>query len=107
MIRLLVAVAWIYVVLMMAVAEATNTNGSVLGGLVTFLLYGLGPLALLLYILGTPARKKALRAREAQAQRQSTTAMPSQAADSSAPSDPPDARRHAAADAIAPMREEP
>lgn len=27
----LVAIAWIYVVLMMAVAEATNSNGTVLG----------------------------------------------------------------------------
>ena len=37
----LVVIAWIYVVLLMSVAEATNTNGTVLGAVVTFLLYGL------------------------------------------------------------------
>ena len=60
----LVAIAWIYVTLMMAVAEATNTNGSILGGVVTFLLYGVGPTALLMYILGTPARRRTRRALE-------------------------------------------
>lgn len=60
----LVAIAWIYVTLMMAVAEATNTNGSILGGAITFLLYGVGPTALLVYILSTPARRRTRRARE-------------------------------------------
>ena len=32
----LVAIAWMYVVLMMSVAEATNANGTVLGAIVTF-----------------------------------------------------------------------
>ena len=36
----LVAIAWMYVVLMMAAAEATNANGTVLGAFVTFTLYG-------------------------------------------------------------------
>jgi hypothetical protein len=58
----LIAIAWIYVVLMMAVAEA---QGTVLGAVFTFVLYGVAPLALLLYILGTPVRKKARRAAEA------------------------------------------
>ena len=34
----LVVIAWIYVVLMMSVAEATNTNGTLLGAIVTFFL---------------------------------------------------------------------
>jgi hypothetical protein len=63
----LVAIAWIYVVLMMSVAEATSPQGSVLGALVTFVLYGVLPLTLVLYILGTPARKRALRVKEAAA----------------------------------------
>ncbi len=63
----IVAIAWIYVVLMMAVTEAMAPNGTVLGAVFTFLLYGLGPLAIVMYILGTPARKRALRAREAEA----------------------------------------
>ena len=60
----LVIIAWIYVVLMMSVAEATNTNGTVLGALVTFFLYGVGPAALLAYLMGTPARNRAIKKRE-------------------------------------------
>ena len=61
----LIAIAWMYVVLMMAVAEATSPQGTVIGAFFTFLLYGLLPLSILLYILGTPARKRRLRAAEA------------------------------------------
>jgi len=61
----IIAIGWLYVALMMSVAEATNTTGTVLGAIITFLLYGAGPVALLMYILGTPARRKAIRAREA------------------------------------------
>lgn len=60
----LIAIGWIYVALMMSVAEATNTNGSILGAVITFLLYGVGPAALLMYILGTPARRRKRRALE-------------------------------------------
>ena len=63
----LVPVAWLYVVVMMAVAEATNSNGTVLGAIVTFLLYGVLPIALVVYLMRTPARRRALRAREAAA----------------------------------------
>ena len=35
----IVPIAWLYVALMMSVAEATNTNGSILGGILTFILY--------------------------------------------------------------------
>lgn len=61
----LVAIAWIYVALMMAVAEATHTNGTVLGAIVTFFLYGVGPVALAVYLMRSPARRKAIKAREA------------------------------------------
>ncbi len=60
----IIAIGWLYVALMMSVAEATNTTGTVLGATITFLLYGAGPVALLMYILGTPARRRAIRARE-------------------------------------------
>lgn len=53
----LVAIAWLYVALLMAAAEATHSQGSVLGAFFTFLLYGLGPVALMIYLLGTPARR--------------------------------------------------
>ena len=65
----LVVIAWLYVTLMMAVAEATSPVGSVLGAIVTFVLYGLLPLGILVYILGTPARKRKLHQR-AQAEQQ-------------------------------------
>lgn len=61
----LIAIAWMYVVLMMSVAEATNANGTVLGAIVTFFLYGLLPLALVVYLMQAPARSKAIKAREA------------------------------------------
>ncbi len=60
----IVPIAWLYVALMMAVAEATNTTGTVLGGIITFVLYGLGPVALVVYLMGAPARRKAIKARD-------------------------------------------
>lgn len=86
-ILLLVAVGWMYVVTMMAVAEAMAPNGTVLGAVFTFVLYGVGPLALLLYLLATPARRR--RRREAEASGQA-----------------PDGGGHAAGDPVAPEREE-
>ena len=72
----LVAIAWIYVVLMMALAEALSPNGTVLGAVFTFLLYGLLPLSIVLYIMGTPCAAVARRRRDCsgeQAQRQPRT----------------------------------
>ncbi|MBZ8138900.1 hypothetical protein CLD22_03170 [Rubrivivax gelatinosus] len=85
----IVAIAWIYVVLMMALAEAISPQGSVLGAIVTFTMYGVLPLAIVLYIMGAPGRRRARRAAEA--------------AGSAAA---PDGSRHAAGDAVAPEREE-
>ncbi len=90
----LIAIAWMYVVLMMALAEALSPQGTVLGAVFTLLLYGVGPLALLLYILGTPVRKRARRAAEA-----AELAAASAAA--------PDGRGEAAGDAVAAVRKEP
>jgi hypothetical protein len=94
----LVAIAWIYVVLMMAVAEATNSNGTVLGAFFTFLLYGLLPLSLVIYLMRTPDRRKARKAQEA-------------AEEAAAASNPPDASGHAPAatqnSSVAPVREKP
>ena len=61
----LVAIAWLYVTVMRAVAEATNSNGSLLGAMVTFVLYGALPVTLVVYLMRAPARRKAIRAREA------------------------------------------
>lgn len=64
---ILVAMAWIYVVLMVAVVEATGPQGSVLGACVTFGFYGVLPLAIVTYLMLSPARRRARRAREAAA----------------------------------------
>jgi len=63
----IVAIAWIYVALMMSVAEATNTNGTVLGGIVTFILYGILPISIIIYIMDSPRRKRVRLAREREA----------------------------------------
>jgi membrane protein implicated in regulation of membrane protease activity len=99
----LVAIGWMYVVLMMAVAEALSSQGTVLGALFTILLYGVLPLTIVLYILGTPARKRALRRAEQQAAaaaRQRTAAAPDVG------SAAPDGGGHASGSAVAPERKE-
>ena len=101
----IVPIAWIYVALMMSVAEATNSNGTVLGALVTFLLYGLLPVGLVLYIMGTPGRKRLLRDRDAEAQA-AYEAKQTAPADSLS-IDAPDAGSHTPADSVAPVREKP
>ena len=78
----LVVIAWLYVVLMAALVDATSNVGTVLGGVVTFVLYGLLPLSIVMYILGTPGRKRALYA-QAMAERAVNSAAPD--ADSKAP----------------------
>ena len=104
----LVVIAWLYVTLMMAVAEATSSTGSLLGALVTFVLYGVLPLMLVVYLFGTPLRRKAIRAREAAEQRQAAAALATAAA--SATSGEPDTGGHAPGTAerpgITPVREE-
>lgn len=61
----IVLLAWGYVALMMAAAEAISPQGSWLGALVTLLLYGVLPMALVAYILNTPHRRRARLRREA------------------------------------------
>jgi hypothetical protein len=100
----IVPIAWSYVALMMSVAEATNSNGTVLGAVVTFVLYGLLPVGLVLYIMGTPGRKRLLRAKAAEER----AAWEAQAATAQAHlADTPDAGGHAPTDTITPVRKEP
>lgn len=61
----IVAIAWMYVVLMMTVAEALSPQGSVIGAVFTFLLHGVLPLSIVLYVMGTPARRRARQRAEA------------------------------------------
>lgn len=93
----LVAIAWMYVVLMVAVVEATSTQGTVLGALFTLLLYGLLPLGIVLYLMSSPARKRLQRERELLAADESGAAAPLD----------PDGSSHAPGDAVAPERKEP
>ena len=96
----IVAIAWIFVVVLMTLAEATSTQGTVLGALFTFLLYGVLPLGIVLYVMGTPMRARARKAAEAAA---------------APPAQPPaqtstqqrDGSGHAASVRVAPEREEP
>ena len=90
----IVPIAWIYVALMMAVAEANNTTGTVLGAIFTFVLYGLLPVGLILYFMGSPARRRAIKARE----KQESTRQDS---------DQPDAGSLPPADSVPPVRKEP
>jgi hypothetical protein len=90
---LLVAIAWLYVALMMAVAEANHPAGTLLGAVFTFVLYGVGPVALLMYLMGHPGRRAARRAREE--------------AEAAAASGEPGAGGEPAADPVAPVRKEP
>jgi hypothetical protein len=103
----IVVVAWLYVALMMAVAEATNTNGTVLGAIVTFLLYGLVPVALVVYLMGTPARRRAIKAREAAERAQYAAAQADEAGASAEPDTGGETSAAAQARTVAPMRKEP
>ncbi|MEP6965668.1 MAG: hypothetical protein ABI845_09290, partial [Polaromonas sp.] len=106
---------WIYVVLMMSVAEATNSNGTLLGAFVTFVLYGAGPVTLVVYLMGSPARNKAIKKRAAEELRAAQQRGAGLEADAAAASLQPDAGGHAAGSAetiatgpgVAPVRKEP
>jgi hypothetical protein len=105
----LVAIAWMYVVVMMSVAEATAPNGTVLGGIITFFLYGVLPCVILMYLMGTPMRRKAIRAKdqaELEAFRAAAAGEQLVQAESPTPdSGEPNAGSESAAHAIAPVRE--
>jgi hypothetical protein len=60
----LIVIAWLYVTLLMALAEAFSSQGSILGAIITFVFYGLLPMGLVVYLVGTPLRRKELRKQE-------------------------------------------
>ena len=49
----IIAIAWLYVIFMMSITEK-----SVVAGVLTFLLYGLLPLTILLWLMGAPQRAR-------------------------------------------------
>jgi hypothetical protein len=77
----LIIIGWMYVVAMMAVAEATNPAGTVVGAVFTFVLYGAAPVSLVLYLGGRPKKPRS--------------------------STEPDGSGESPADAVPPVREEP
>lgn len=83
---LIVAIAWTFVVLLWALAEATAPQGTLLGALFTLLFYGALPLGIVLYLMGRSTRRRARHA-------------------ASAPLDG-DGSGHAAGAPVAPEREE-
>lgn len=97
----LVIIGWLYVAVMMAVAEATNSSGSILGAIVTFFLYGLMPVALVFYLMARSTRRKAARQTENGAEETPQTSSGDQA----------DTGGHAASAAeqggVSPVRKEP
>ncbi len=109
---LIVIVAWMYVALMMAIAEAFHPNGGLLGALITFVMYGLAPVALVTYLMRAPTRRKAIKAAEAAQAQQRAAAQDApadtdaQAPAASAESAQTDASQHPPADPVAPVRKE-
>jgi len=55
----IIAIAWLYVALLAAISDTT-----VVGGVLTFVFWGLAPLALFLWLVGTPARHRTAARRE-------------------------------------------
>ena len=83
----LVAIAWVYVVLLMAMTEQ-----SVVAGVMTFLLYCVVPLTVILYLMGTPQRRRKRRADESLTRpvpHADTSAPESAAVDSTVPPNTP------------------
>lgn len=55
----LIPIAWLYVVILVAAAEDT-----IVAAILTFVFWGLAPLALFLWLFGTPARRRRRQAQE-------------------------------------------
>ncbi len=99
----LVLIGWLYVAVMMAAAEATAANGTMLGAVVTFVLYGLLPVGLIAYLLDAPRRRRSRKAAE-----QATELAPTApTASTDAPNAGGEAAGAAALEPVAPVREKP
>ena len=66
-----IAIGWLYVTLLMAATEA-NLTAAVL----TFSFYGLAPLALFLWLFGTPQRRRNRASAERRATEKADQALP-------------------------------
>lgn len=98
----LVVIAWLYVTLMMGLAEAFSTQGSVLGAIITFVMYGVLPMSLVVYLMGTPLRRKALR----QAEKNEATPIPTPTASITQPNGGSHSTALTEETAVTPVRKE-
>ena len=104
----IVAIAWMFVAVLMAIAEATSPIGTVLGAFFTLLLYGIFPVSIVMYILLTPQRRRArLAAAQRDADRAARAAAQAEEPDATSTGQQPDASRLPPGDTIAPERKEP
>jgi predicted membrane channel-forming protein YqfA (hemolysin III family) len=86
---LIVAIGWLFVVLLFAMVQWVSPQGSGLVAVLLVLGAGVAPLAVVLYVMGAPGRRRRRRLAEA-------VLGPN-----------PDAGGHAPGDAVAPEREKP
>jgi hypothetical protein len=84
---IVVAIGWLFVVGLFALTQAVSPQGSLLVALLLLVGAGVLPLAVVLYVMGAPSRRRRRRSLAASAL-------------------DPDAGGHAAGDAVAPEREE-
>lgn len=63
----IIAIAWGFVVVLMAAAESLST--SVVGGLMTLVFYGAFPMSIFFYLFGTGRRRRNRARREAESER--------------------------------------
>ena len=109
----IVAIAWMFVAVLMAIAEATSPIGTVLGAIFTLLLYGIFPVSIVMYILLTPQRRRArLAAAQREAEQAARSDQPAQAVTPAMAEHPsagpqPDAGGLPTGDPITPERKEP
>lgn len=69
----IVAIGWLYVILMMSLVEQTAV-----AGVMTFVLYGLLPVTIILYLMGAPERKRRRLAAEKAAREAASQAAPAE-----------------------------
>jgi membrane protein implicated in regulation of membrane protease activity len=100
----IITIAWVFVVVLMALAEATSPQGTVMGALFTLLFYGALPLSIVLYVLGTPGRRRARAAQANQANQAGQAALTSEPPSRSAD---PDGGGMPPGEPVAPERVEP
>lgn len=106
----LVAIGWMFVVVLMTAAEAMSPVGTLLGAFFTLMLYGVLPLSIVLYVMGAPMRRRArnsVRAEPVEASEQHEASTSTGSVRTELKSPEPDGGSHAAGDAVAAERKEP